>query len=75
MKIEQFVESLRLSECRVRVARLQQEQTTPGTAENLRALIDHRRERDALSMLIADHPDLVARILVRTWETSGEVEA
>lgn len=72
MKIEDFVSTMRQSELHVRIARTQQNDTTPGTAANLRALIDYRRERDALSMLIADHPDLVARILVRAWET-GEV--
>lgn len=71
--IEQFVETLRLSEQQVRVARLQQERTVAGTAENLRALIDYRRNRDALSMMIADHPDLVARLLVRAWEAAQAV--
>lgn len=70
MKIEDFVASLRQSELRVRVARRTQEATEAGTAVNLRALIDHRRERDELSSLIARHPDLVARILVRAWEVA-----
>lgn len=70
MKIEEFVVELRRGGTNVRIARAARDRASSGTAANMRATIDHRRECDALSMLINDHPDLVARILVRAWETA-----
>lgn len=70
MKIEQFVSNLRAGADAMEASRSTQLETEAGSAENQRVSMNLRRQRDELLSLIAHHPDLVARLLVRAWETA-----
>lgn len=70
MKIEQFVSNLKAGADAMKASRVTQLANDAGSAANLRASMNLRLRRDELSSLIARHPDLVARLLVRAWETA-----
>lgn len=73
MKIEQFVSNMAAGAAAMDASREKQLTSEAGGIENLRASMNLRRQRDELSSLIARHPDLVARLLVRAWETAEVV--
>lgn len=79
MKIEEFVSALNAGAQLVEVSRDAQVKTVnrtdaEGTVLHLKASMSYRRERDELATLIVEHPDLVARILVRAWRTCDVVD-
>jgi hypothetical protein len=73
MKIEQFVSNLKAGADAMDASRATQLANDAGSAANLRASMNLRLRRDELSSLIAHHPDLVARLLVRAWENEAGV--
>lgn len=64
MDAEKFFGELRDAVNAVRVADVALRESTPNTAENYRAVIDRRRNRDALSSLIAQNPEEFAGLVL-----------
>lgn len=72
---EKFYEELHDAVVNVRAALVAADTTTAGTAENLRSVIDVRRNRDQLTTLIARYPEEFAGLLLALAASANETYA
>ncbi|MES2211334.1 MAG: hypothetical protein V4515_14320 [Chloroflexota bacterium] len=77
MDSERFFEELRDAVSAVRVADVALEASAgrPQSAENLRAVIDRRRARDAVGSLLASRPEELAGLILALATSANETYA
>lgn len=72
---ERFFGTLRDAVNLVRASEVALSGSRPGTAENYKAVIDRRRNRDALSSLIAQNPEEFAGLVLALARQVSEAQA